>query len=142
MLINTFNVTEVFSYLLTYYPTFIAIHYQYLLVYYHVYIQQLGYTDMILSLGILYTVHHVFYYINSINAFCFRRTILMNLMYHSEFLSAASVYCSNEEQYFFEQIFPRPILRYIEHIITKFQNLQIFSQFVLEKFVSFNNIMV
>ena len=35
MLINTSNVTEVFSYLLTYYPTFIAIHYQYLLVYHH-----------------------------------------------------------------------------------------------------------
>ena len=42
MLINTSYVTEVFSYLLTYYPTFIAIHYQYLLVYHHVYIQQSG----------------------------------------------------------------------------------------------------
>ena len=42
MLINISNVIEVFSYLLTYYPTFIAIHYQYLLVYHHVYIQQSG----------------------------------------------------------------------------------------------------
>ena len=42
MLMNTSNVTEVFSYLLTYYLTFIAIHYQYLLVYHHVYIQQSG----------------------------------------------------------------------------------------------------
>ena len=40
MLINISNVIEVFSCLLTYYPTFIAIHYQCLLVYHHIYIQQ------------------------------------------------------------------------------------------------------